>query len=119
MARAALPAVIESDPDAPESHTTQTQQPRDDGASSRASADHMIQSTKKPQALFATAFLIGSSLHTLAGDGKTVIEKKPDATPLCFLDGKLCFDFQERFHWEIRDDNFDFNDALDSLTDDN
>ena len=79
----------------------------------------MIQSTKKNGAMLATAILIGSALHTFAGDGKTVLEKKPDANPLCFLDGKLCFDFQERFRWEIRDDNFDFNDDLDSLTDDN
>jgi len=42
-----------------------------------------------------------------------------EANPLCFLDGKLCFDIQERLRWENRNNNFDFNDAVDSLTDDN
>jgi Alginate export len=46
------------------------------------------------------------------------VEKK-EANPLCFLDGKLCFDIQERLRWENRNNNFDFNDAVDSLTDDN
>ena len=77
----------------------------------------MIQSTKKRGALFASVFLIGSSLTTFAGDGKTVFEKKPDTNPLSFLDGKVVFDFQERLRWEIRDDNFDFNDDVSSLTD--
>ena len=79
----------------------------------------MIQSTKKNGALLATALLIGSSLNTLAGDGKTVLEKKPATNPLSFLDGKVVVDFQERFRWEIRDNNFDFNDDVNSLTDDN
>ena len=46
------------------------------------------------------------------------LEKK-EANPFCFLDGKLCFDIQERLRWENRNNNFDFNDAVDSLTDDN
>ena len=46
------------------------------------------------------------------------VEKK-EANPLCFLDGKICFDIQERFRWENRNNNFDFNSAVDSLTDDN
>ena len=79
----------------------------------------MIQTTKKSGALFASVFLIGSSFTTFAGDGKAVFEKKPDSNPLSFLDGKVVFDFQERLRWEIRDDNFDFNDDVSSLTDDN
>ena len=59
----------------------------------------MTQSTKKRGALLATALLIGSSLNTLAGDGKPngkmMLEKKPDANPLSFADGKITFDFQE------------------------
>ncbi len=49
---------------------------------------------------------------------KTVIEKKPEPNPLCFLDGKVCFDIQERFRFEARNNNFDFNSGVDSLTDD-
>ena len=79
----------------------------------------MIPSTKKSGALLASVFLVGSSLTTFAGDGKAVLEKKPDSNPLAFLDGKVVFDFQQRLRWEIRDDNFDFNDGVGSLTDDN
>ena len=64
---------------------------------------HMIQSTKKSGALLATALLIGSPINIFAGDGKPdgkmMLEKKPDANPLSFLDGKVVFDFQERFRW--------------------
>jgi hypothetical protein len=50
---------------------------------------------------------------------KTVIpEKKPEPNPLCFLEGKLCIDIQERLRFEARENNFDFNDGVDSLTDD-
>jgi hypothetical protein len=45
------------------------------------------------------------------------VEKK-EANPLCFLDGKLCFDIQDRLRFEGRDNNFDFNSDVDSLTDD-
>ena len=79
----------------------------------------MIHSTKNSSAILATAILVSSAISTLAGEGKTVLEKKADVNPLCFLDGKLCFDFQERMRWEIRDNNFDFNDDVNSLTDDN
>src|SRR6266481_192253 len=50
---------------------------------------------------------------------KTVIEKKPEPNPLRFLDGRVCFDIQERLRWENRNNAFDFNSAVDSLTDDN
>jgi len=49
---------------------------------------------------------------------KTVVEKKPEANPLCFADGKLCLDIQERFRFEGRENTFDFNSSVDSLTDD-
>ncbi|MEQ1860705.1 MAG: alginate export family protein [Chthoniobacteraceae bacterium] len=74
-------------------------------------------------ALLAAALLAGSPLISIAGDGaagkKVVLEPKPPANPLCFLDGRLCFDLEERFRWEIRDNNFDFNDAVNVPTDDN
>src|SRR6266568_2902411 len=50
---------------------------------------------------------------------KTVIEKKPEPNPLCFLDGKVCFDIQERFRFEARNNTFDFNSDVDALNDDN
>jgi hypothetical protein len=72
-------------------------------------------------------FALVRSFSALAGDlgidAKSTpppppVEKK-EVNPLCFLDGKICFDIQERFRWENRNNNFDFNDAVDSLTDDN
>ncbi len=38
--------------------------------------------------------------------------------PLSFYGGKLIFDIQEKFRIESRENNFDFNDDVDSLTDD-
>ena len=52
-------------------------------------------------------------------DGKAVAQKAPESNPLSFFDGLLTFDVQERLRWEIRDNNFDFNDAVNALTDDN
>jgi hypothetical protein len=77
--------------------------------------------TKKSGALLATALLISNSL--LAGevvtDKKVVVEPMKEGNPLCFLDGMICFDFEERFRWEIRDNNFDFDDSLNVFADDN
>src|SRR6266568_342725 len=53
-----------------------------------------------------------------AAADETVIEKKPAPNPLCFLDGKICFDIQERLRFEARNNTFDFNDSVDALTDD-
>jgi hypothetical protein len=50
---------------------------------------------------------------------KTVIpEKKPEANPLCFLDGKICIDIQERIRFEARENTFDFNEDSTALNDD-
>src|SRR2546423_13678144 len=55
-------------------------------------------------ALF-TATSLGLASPVLGGEAtaptkrtadKTVVEKKPPPNPLCFLDGKVCFDIQER-----------------------
>src|SRR5262245_18345046 len=79
---------------------------------------------KKSGRLLATAVLVGASL-SLAGemtkspDARTVLEKKQESNPLSFCDGKIVFDIQERFRWEIRENNFDCNDATDHPTDDN
>ena len=47
------------------------------------------------------------------------LQPTPAANPLSFFDGKVTFDAQERVRWEIRENNFDFNDSVRSLTDDN
>ena len=44
--------------------------------------------------------------------------RRPKRNPLSFFDGKLTFDFQERLRFEARENNFDFNDGVDALTDD-
>jgi hypothetical protein len=38
--------------------------------------------------------------------------------PLSFMDGKLVFDFEEKMRFEVRENNFDFNSGVNSLTDD-
>ncbi|WP_166442842.1 alginate export family protein [Phragmitibacter flavus] len=42
----------------------------------------------------------------------------PDDNPLSLLEGRVVFDFQERLRFEYRENNFDFNDSVNSLTDD-
>ena len=52
-------------------------------------------------------------------EGKTPMPTPPAApNPLSFFDGKLVFDVQEKMRFESRENNFDFNDSVDSLTDD-
>ena len=67
---------------------------------------------------WSSAAIAGVAEPTPTVPPKTVVEKKPEPNPLCFLDGKLCLDVQERFRFEDRDNNFDFNSDVDSLTDD-
>lgn len=81
---------------------------------------------KKSRALFVAALLTGSFSAALGGpaDARSALEKlllEPNrpSNPLCFLGDTLCFDAQERLRWEIRDNNFDFNDAVNAATDDN
>lgn len=62
----------------------------------------------------ATAF---SGDTTTSTDTKNIVEIQPDAHPLSFLDGKVVFDVQERMRGEIRENNYDFNSAVHSLTD--
>ncbi len=82
--------------------------------------------TKRSGALLAAALLTSGFTHTFAGsditksDGAPTVHKKaPESNPLSFFDGALVFDAQERARWEIRENNFDFNDAVNALTDDN
>jgi hypothetical protein len=46
------------------------------------------------------------------------VEKKPEANPLCFADGMICIDIQERFRFEARENTFDFNNKVTALNDD-
>ena len=68
--------------------------------------------------------LVLSTLPGLAGEapaGKAPIPPAapvPAANPLSFFGGKLIFDFEERLRFEARENNFDFNHSVDSLTDD-
>lgn len=51
-----------------------------------------------------------------AAPSKAVVE--PAGNPLCFASDTFCIDLQERARLEVRDNNFDFNRALVSKTDD-
>ena len=55
---------------------------------------------------------------TLAGP-PTAVFLPTAGNPLSFLDERVTFDVQDRVRWEIRENNFDFNDSVRSLTDDN
>ena len=63
-----------------------------------------------------------ASLSAVAGDvahsQKQVPKPKDTVSPLSFANGKVIVDFEERFRWELRDENFDFNNSLDAPTDD-
>ena len=83
----------------------------------------MVQPHKRSGALLAAALLIGAADISLAGvpesDVKTVASPPLESNPLSFLGGAVVFDFEERFRWEIRNNNFDFDDSVNALTDDN
>ena len=82
-------------------------------------------SLKKRGALLATALLTGSLTSSFAGEtlakstGAPAVGKAPESNPLSLADGLLTFDMQERVRWEIRENNYDFNSNVRSLTDDN
>jgi hypothetical protein len=72
-----------------------------------------------------TLMLLACSLFAQAGevpsdkDAKEIAPVIPaPVNPLSFYDGKLIFDFQERLRFEARENNFDFNDSLDTVNDD-
>ena len=74
------------------------------------------------RAILVTTILFSAAAGALAGD-VTVAEKTSppplSTNPLSFWDGKVVFDFEERFRWEIRDNNYDFDSRVNALTDDN
>ncbi len=74
----------------------------------------------------ATAILLTGSSAPSAFCGDTTalpqevaLEKLPESNPLSFFDGRVTLDVQERLRWEVRENNFDFNSGVQSLTDDN
>ncbi len=81
---------------------------------------------KKVGELLAAALLINSTPAFGGETGalsksvmdKRIIELKPAANPLCFYDGRLCIDVQERVRFEVRYNNFDFNDSINARNDD-
>lgn len=80
----------------------------------------MTTNTKLQTSSFiAACALAGLSLTAIAGPPSAPPAQPPDGNPLSFADGLLTFDVQERVRWEIRENNFDFNDGVRSLTDDN
>lgn len=73
-------------------------------------------------AISLAATAVAASGGQMVHDGKSMeskdVKPMPPANPLSFFDGKLVFDLHERIGFESRENNFDFNDAVDSLTDD-
>lgn len=82
----------------------------------------MLKHLNKINAVIAL-MLLGQGAPAIGGDlgapsKSVVLENKVEANPLCFMDGKLCLDIQERSRFEGRENTFDFNGAIDSPTDD-
>src|SRR5262245_20232600 len=80
----------------------------------------LIRLFKKASVLLITLFVL---CRTAWGgppppEKPVVVEKKPEANPLCFAGGLICIETQERMRFEGRNNTFDFNDGVDSLTDD-
>lgn len=75
----------------------------------------------KRYTLFAIAALAGISISAIAGPpAPAEMKAKPtDSNPLSFADGMITIDIQERLRWELKENNFDFNDGVGALTDDN
>ena len=71
------------------------------------------------KSLIALAAFAGIAVTAIAGPPAAPAPKAPDDNPLSFADGLITIDIQERLRWEMRENNFDFNDGVRSLTDDN
>jgi hypothetical protein len=75
---------------------------------------------KTRYSLAAIATFAGLSLSAIAGPPLPTKPSAPaaDSNPLSFADGLITIDIQERLRFESRENNFDFNDSVNSLTDD-
>src|SRR6476620_7787504 len=75
-------------------------------------------------ALLICSLAIASSLFAgvaeMASTSKNPVvpEKKVEKNLLCFMDGKVCIDIQERIRFEARENTFDFNQEVTALNDD-
>jgi hypothetical protein len=74
--------------------------------------------------LATPAAILCSSIASIALAGDEVPPAKltlpvVEKNPLCFFDNRICFDFEERVRWEIRDNNYDFDSRVNAPTDDN
>ncbi len=106
-----LPAIETNQHHTPEEHL-QTDHPM---------TRHPHHPALKRGALFAAALLAGIAAPSYAGETavkSTAPKPAIESNPLSLAGGMLTFDVQERLRLEIRENNFDFNDALDSPTDD-
>ncbi|HEY5891960.1 MAG TPA: alginate export family protein [Chthoniobacterales bacterium] len=76
------------------------------------------------QAALATLMVTASpafagDMAMSSGKDKSIVPAKtPETNPLSFFDGALVFDVQERIRGEYRENNYDFNSAVDAVTDD-
>ena len=66
----------------------------------------------------ALATLAANAGESPAGKAPAPPPPAPAANPLSFFGGKLVLDVEARVRFEARENNFDFNDSVDSLTDD-
>jgi hypothetical protein len=73
----------------------------------------------KHTSLAAIAAFAGLSISAIAGPNTPTPAPAPDSNPLSFAGGLITLDIQEKIRWELRDNNFDFNDGVNALTDDN
>ncbi len=73
----------------------------------------------KPKSLIALAAFAGIAVTAIAGPPAVPAQKAPEDNPLSFADGLITIDIQERLRWELRENIFDFDDGIRSLTDDN
>jgi len=59
-----------------------------------------------------------AALTSLAAAGISEPAPPPPDNPLSFADGRIVLDFENMTRFEYRENNFDFNDSVQSLTDD-
>src|SRR5262245_29872680 len=74
--------------------------------------------TTPTKSILTLALLAGISIPAVAGPPSPPT-RPVDENPLSFADGLITIDIQERLRWEVRENNFDFNDSVNALTDDN